>query len=170
MVIYKHIDNLKVTAEFSEDKKFRYKLEAIKTDRVDSDTKTVCVIMQNPSNANEKVAYKSVHFIENLIFDKNNKEFENVSKIIVVNQFAYVKTKDFKGGREFLGPENDEYIKSAINEADVILVAWGKSNKYDYRKVSINQMLRLTSNKKMYETISHPSMPSYNNILRDYTI
>ena len=169
MVIYKHIDNLKVTAKFSEDSKFRYKLEAIKTDRIDSDRKTVCVIMQNPSDANENVADKSVQFIEKLIFDEDYKEFENVCKIIVVNQFAYIRKKGFKGDYGAIGPENDKYVKSAINESNIILVAWGKSNSYRDRQEAINCKLRLTNNKKMYKTKKHPSRGFYKNFISDYT-
>lgn len=169
MVTYNHIDNLKVTAKFSDDNKFRYKLEAIKTDRIDSDRKTVCVIMQNPSDANENVADKSVQFIEKLIFNEDYKEFENVYKIIVVNQFAYIQKKDFKGDDGVIGSENDEYIKSAINESNIILVAWGKSNSYYDRQKAVNCMLRLTSNNKMYKTKSHPRVGSYKNFISAYT-
>lgn len=169
MAIYKHIDNLNVTAEFSKNNKFRYKLEAIKTDRTDSDRKIICVIMQNPSDADKNVADKSVQFIEKLIFNEDYKEFENVHKIIVVNQFAYVQKKDFKCDESFIGSKNDEKIKSAINESKIILVAWGKSNRYYDRQEAIKRMLRLTTNKKMYETKKHPSRGFYKNFTIDYT-
>jgi len=169
MVIYKHIGGLKITPKFSEDKKFRYKLEAIKIDRIGSDRKTVCVIMQNPSDANKNVADKSVQFIEKLIFNEDYKEFENVRKIIVVNQFADIQKKDFKGDDGVIDPENDKYIKSAINESNIILVAWGKSNSYYKRQESINGMLRLTRNKKMYKTKKHPSRGFYKNFISAYT-
>ncbi len=168
MSTYKHINNLEVRAEFSKDNKFRYKLEAIKTNGKDSDRKIICVIMQNPSEANENIADKSVQFIEKLIFNKGYKEFENVHKIIVVNRFAYVQKKDFKGGGSAIGPKNDKSIESAINESNIILIAWGKSNRYKERQEAVNRMLFLTSNKKMYKTKKHPSRGFYNNFISDY--
>ena len=125
--------------------------------------------MQNPSGANEDVADKSVQFIEKLIFNEGYKEFDNVQKIIVVNQFAQIQTKDFKGNDKTIDLKNDGHIKSAINESDIILVAWGKNNNYRDRQEAINCKLRLTNNKKMYKTKKHPSRGFYKNFISDYT-
>ena len=109
-------------------------------------------------------------FIEKLIFNEDYKEFENVCKIIVVNQFAYIQTNDFKGNDLTIGAENDRYIKSAINDSDIILIAWGIGNKYYDRQKAINTMLRLASNKKIYKTKSHPSRGNYKNFISTYTL
>ena len=167
--IYRHIDNVNVTPSFSDDGKFRYNLEVIKTDAQQTDSKTVCVIMQNPSYANKEVADKSVQFIEKLIFYKGYVEFDGVYKIIVVNQFALIQTKDFEGDDNTLDAENEKSIKSAINASDIILVAWGVNNKYKNMQKTINSMLRLVSNKKTYKTKSHPSRGDYKNFISDYT-
>ena len=166
---YKHIDGVDVTPIFSDDKKFRYKLEIIKTNPLKSDRKTVCVIMQNPSYANKNFADKSVQFIEKLIFCKDYEEFKDVYKILVVNQFAYIQTQDFKGNDKNIGVDNDRYIKSAINDSDIILIAWGKSNSYYDRQEVINCTLRSTSNKKMYKTKLHPRVGHYKNFISAYS-
>jgi len=165
---FMHIDNVEVIPSFSDDKKSRYKLEVIKTDALESDRKIVCVIMQNPSYANKEVADKSVQFVEKLIFYKDYAEFKGTYKIIVVNQFAHIQTNNFEGDDKTTCAKNDKYIKSAIEESDIILVAWGKSNKYYNRQKAINSMLRLASNKKVYKTKSHPSRGSYKNFISAY--
>jgi hypothetical protein len=166
---YKHIYNVKVTPIFSDDKKFRYSLEIIKTDALKSNIKTVCVIMQNPSYADKGVADKSVQFIEKLIFCKGYKEFDNVYKIIVVNQYAYIQTLDFEGEKIKIGINTDSHIKSAIDNSEIILIAWGSSNKYIDRQKTINSMINLANNKVSYKTKSHPSRGSYKNFISAYT-
>ena len=73
--------------------------------------------MQNPSVANVEIADKSVQFLEKLIFTKGYSEFRNVKKIIIVNQFAFIKTNDFNGSELHIGQKNDVHILEAIRES-----------------------------------------------------
>ena len=52
--------------------------------------------MQNPSHAGEDVAYKSVQFLEKVVFKTGLLEFEGVRRLIVANQFGYILTNDFE--------------------------------------------------------------------------
>ena len=157
--IYRHIDSLSVKCNFSDDRLYRYKLTATKQD-ASKHTKIVCVIMQNPSYANNDIADKSVNFLEQLIFESNFDYFNEVKKMIVVNQYAEIKTEDFIPNDNSIGKDNDNNIKQAINESDIIIVAWGASNKYSERKEFVHQLLRSTSNKKILKTKKHPSLGS----------
>ena len=168
---YNHIEDVEVTnAKFSNDKKFRYKLEIQLKDK--SDGEALCVIMQNPSYADKNIADKSVNFLEKLIFKKGYEEFSKIHKIIIVNQFAYIQTNDFSGSDEEIGKENDKIIEDCITEADVVLIAWGKSNSFKNRIDFVNSILRQEQNhnKKYYITKKHPSRGFYDNFVEEYNV
>ena len=152
-----HIQDVEVEAFFSECRSFRYKLSITKSKARGS--KTICVIMQNPSDADEEKADGTVKFLEELIFEKDYYEqFSQVNKIEIVNQFAYVQSSDFKGSDEKIGPENDTSVTESIERADIILVAWGRTNPYGERIEAINEIIkRNKSGKVLLEAIWHPS-------------
>lgn len=167
-MIFKHIDGVVSEAVFSPCGRYRYRLTV---DRFESPAeKVVCVIMQNPSVANADVADKSVQFIENLIFMKGYQEFDNVIRIIVVNQYALVQTNGFAGTDEHVGPENDRHIAQALDEADIVLAAWGSSNPYKDRQEVINTMLAARQVEALYKTKKHPSRGTYNDFVEPYGI
>ena len=126
--------------------------------------------MQNPSVANNKIADRSVKFLEKLIFTKGYNEFRNVKKIIIVNQFAFIQTTDFKGLESDIGEKNDGHILEAIRESDTVLIAWGRGNSYSERKTAINNMLAEHSGKTLLETNKHPSRGTYTNFVKAYSI
>ncbi len=167
-MIFQHIEGTSADAIFSSCNKYRYKL-TIQNDN-SSGSETVCVIMQNPSVANAEIADKSVQILEKLIFTKGYSEFSNVQKIIIVNQFALIKTKDFKGLESDIGEKNDEYILEAIRESDIILIAWGRGNRYSVRKEAVNNMLAEHFGKNLLETKKHPSRGYYTNFVKAYSI
>ena len=164
---FNHIENVTAKATFSDCRKYRYCLRVKKNDAIGN--KRVCVIMQNPSVANSDVADRSAQFLEKLIFLKGYSEFENVSEIIIVNQFAYVQTNDFNGSSSHIGPENDSYIQQAVESSDIILVAWGASNGYDERKIAINTIISKAQNKILLQTKAHPSRGTYVDFVTPYS-
>ena len=123
--------------------------------------------MQNPSVANENIADKSVQFLEKLIFEKGLPEFSNVSRCIVVNQFARVQTHNFKGEPEDLGKDNDLHIRQAIEESDIVIIAWGKNNPYESRQQAILDMLDSSTGKFIFRTRKHPSRGFYSDFVQD---
>ena len=165
---FEHLQHLNVSALFSKNGKFRYQLSISKKDT--KNDKTLCVIMKNPSIANELVADKSVQFLEKLIFEKNYPEFKDVNKIIVVNQFAFIQTNNFEGNDNEIGSENDYYVLKAINESQIILIAWGRSNTHIERKETILKFIRTQKNKKIYQTKKHPSRGFYSDFIEKYVI
>lgn len=167
---FEHIENVKAEATFSTDCRFRYLLVITKIG-IRKNVKTVCAIMENPSAANEEVADKSVQFLERLVFLTPYPQFKNVNKLIIVNQFAFIQTKGFTGTDDKIGSKNDMYIEKAIRKADIILVAWGKSNRYRQRKDIINRIISLSSaGKNIYQTKSHPSRGSFEDFILPYSI
>ena len=164
---FNHIQNVTAEAEFSKCGKYRYCLHVKKNDA--SGNKKVCVIMQNPSVANSEMADRSVQFLEKLIFLKEYLEFKGVNEIVIVNQFAYVQTNDFNGSSNHVGPENDSYIKEAVESSDIVLVAWGASNGYTERKIAINAIISAAKNKILLQTKAHPSRGTYVDFITPYS-
>lgn len=158
---YNHIDGLSVTAQFSEEdgKRYRYRLEAIKTD-APSTGKTVCLIMQNPSYADETVADRSVQFMEKMVFQNKHPVFKQARRLIVINQFALVQTSGFQGRDDDIGKRNDKEIEKALRESDIVILGWGSSNKFDLRKCVVFSWLKKMPDKEIYKTKVHPSRGS----------
>lgn len=168
IMIFRHIPGISAEAVFSECGKFRYKL--IIENTVSDGDKTVCAVMQNPSVANSDIADKSAQFLEKLIFKKDYIEFNDVNKIIIINQFAYVQTNDFDGSESHIGTENDTHIRQAVNTSDIVLIAWGTSNRHDGRKRVINSIINEFSSKVLLQTKAHPSRGTYVDFIKPYSI
>lgn len=166
-MVYRHIDAVKAAAVFSGCGRYRYRLDISLQTGSGNNGKTVCAILQNPSVANAEVADKSVQFLEKLIFSKGLEPFENVDKLIVVNQFALIQTNDFSGAD--IGDHNDQYIRDAIAESDIVLVAWGARNPYIQRKQVIEGFLKSCKGKKLLQGKSHPSRARYADYISDYS-
>ncbi|MEN8789875.1 MAG: DUF1643 domain-containing protein, partial [Flavobacteriaceae bacterium] len=157
-----------ISAEFSDCGKYRYLLSAINPECKGS--KTLSVIMQNPSEADETKADKSVQFLENLVFGKNYEAFRGVKKMIIVNQFAFIQTKGFIGTDERIGPRNDDTIRKAMWDSDIILIAWGKNNPYKDRQEEIMKFIWQCPDKIVLKTRKHPSRGFYTDFIRPMTL
>jgi hypothetical protein len=97
-VRFNHIPEITVTADFAEEngQQYRYRLDVALKNPPPANI-TACVIMMNPSYACVEHADKSVQFMERVVFLKELPEFADVGRLIVVNQFAKIQTKDFQG-------------------------------------------------------------------------
>jgi hypothetical protein len=166
-MIYKHIPEVHVRAEFSNCKKFRYQLTIENTKRTKGDS--LCVIMQNPSVANTEIADKSVQFLEKLIFEKEIELFENIKTITLVNQFAYIQTKDFKGASSKIGKENDSFIRQVLEDSDIVIVAWGKTNPFLKRQEDILRIVNSFEDKTVLMTKKHPSRGTYQDFIMPFS-
>src|SRR5579864_1265667 len=110
---YLHIPGVQVTAQFSRDRQFRYRLDISLPDHSPAH-ETACVVMMNPSYASETVADKSVQFMEKNVFLRGLPEFSRVRRLIVVNQFARIQTNGFQGEPHEIGPRNNAAIKKVL--------------------------------------------------------
>ena len=162
--MYRHIDNVRVEPpDFACEQgvRYRYRLEITKHGASRS-PKTACVVMQNPSCAGKDIADRSVKFLEKVVFGKQQQAFDGVERLLIVNQFARVQTKTSALNRKFgcdsdIGVRNNEAIKSALEEAQVIVIAWGKSNKFKKRQEYVYALLRPMTDKQLYRTRYHPA-------------
>ena len=168
-MIFKHIDSVKVNAQFSSEGELRYRnrLEITLKDAA-STGKTVCAVMQNPSYAGEDLADKSVQFLEKVIFKKSLPEFDGVSRLIVVNQFACIQTNNFEGLPHQIGEHNDAAIRTALNECDIVVLAWGSSNRFEERKAFVLTHLSEMKHKTLLRTKMHPSRGRYDGFIQPY--
>ncbi len=166
---YEHIDGVEVIAQFSQEgeQRFRNRLEIDMTD-TPLTGKTVCAVMQNPSYAGEDVADKSVQFMEKVVFKKGLPEFEGVRRLIVVNQFAYIQTNDFEGLPNQIGEHNDAAIKAALDECDIVVLAWGSSNRFVERKAFVYRLLEGMKQKTLLKTRMYPSRGRYDQFIQSY--
>jgi hypothetical protein len=122
--------------------------------------------MQNPSYANEQTADKSVQFMEKIVFQKNLPEFADVRRLIIVNQFAYVKTNDFQGLPHEIGSENNAAIQEALKESDIIILAWGVGNRFKERQVFVRDLICQMVGRRIFETKKHPSRAGYKDFIQ----
>ena len=164
-MIYKHIDGVKVSAQFSKNRKYRHRLEIVLQAKGRLG-KTVCVVMQNPSYAGEDVADKSVQFMEKVVFLKGLPEFCNVRRLIVVNQFAYIETNNFEGRPDQIGAKNNIAIESALKEADIIILGWGSGNKFKDRQDFVINLLKQLKGKQLFKTKMHPTRGKYEGFIQ----
>jgi len=166
---YLHRPGLAINTEFSREEipLFRYRLEATRH-KASSRMKTVCAVMQNPSYACSEKADRSVQTLERVIFEREIDEFAGVDRLVVVNQFAFIQTNDFAGTDDQIGEHNDAAITRAVHESDIILLAWGKANKFKQRQERILQIIFSHAGKTVLQTSRHPSRVVYDGFIQKY--
>jgi len=71
-------------------------------------------------------------------------ERENMGGIEVVNLFAFRATdpKDMKAAADPIGPENDIVIRQALEDAEMVVCAWGNHGVYQGRSQAVLQLIR----------------------------
>ena len=126
--------------------------------------------MQNPSYSVEYVADKSVQFLEKVVFKKGLPEFEGVRRLIVVNQFAYIQTKDFECLPHQIGELNYAAIKAALDVSDIVVLAWGSSNRLEARKAFVHGLLGGMKQKTLLQTKMHPSRGRYDGFIQPFRV
>ena len=136
-----------IEAVFSEDMKYRYRLSIPFADEP-SRTKTLTVILKNPSSADAMRADKTVQNVEKVVY----KSFTDVGRIEVLNLFALRGTypKDimeaYVAGINIIGKENNSAFAQALMNSHYIVIAWGgaspiRSSLYDARVDDVMNMI-----------------------------
>lgn len=153
-----HIKGITTKADFAQENgvEYRYRLEITKVG-ASLTPQTVCFIMQNPSNAGEREADKSVQFLEKNVFEMNLPEFKDIERLVIVNQYARIQTNSFLGLPSDIGLRNDEAIREAIRDSDIVVIAWGSSNRFEGRKRFVLDLINKSTSKTIYKTKMHPS-------------
>lgn len=163
-----HRSGLVIETDFSNENPpvFRYRLSATMVGAC-STPKTLCAIMQNPSEACVEFADRSVQVLERVVFEKDFEELRDIERLIIVNQFAFIQKRDFVGSREQIGPQNNAAIDKAIRQSKIILIAWGKNNMFVQRQNEILEMIRCHEGKRILQTSRHPSKVIYSGFIQE---
>lgn len=107
-----------IEARFSNDRLHRYSLKIPFLERTTG--KLLCIVGQNPSEANEINADKTIHYLENFVF-KNLPEYDG---IVMLN--LYTRMDKYKDKNEVLDDRSDEKFKSALTKGSDVLLIIGK--------------------------------------------
>ncbi len=134
MPVFRHSDQVDLTsiiATFSEDRKHRFSLHIPLTSREGS--RTLCVIGQNPSDADEKFADKTIQYLERLVSTR----LPDYRAIVMLNLYTRVDKHKEHSDVDF-GPVNwlDPIRQAARDHSDFLLV-YGKPSRqgaYDFPK------------------------------------
>lgn len=122
-------------AYISDDGLYRYNLVR---DKGDTNSQAVLFIMLNPSVADHQIDDSTIRrclgFADRLACDYME----------VVNLFAFRATdpKDMKAAEDPVGPDNDAVIREALEEADVVICAWGAHGSYQGRDKVVLDIVR----------------------------
>jgi hypothetical protein len=125
---YRYKDYVKITNIDGDDKEYRYLLEA-DLDGGD-ESKCALAIMQNPSKATHEVSDQTVSRVLEVMHNSG------YGKVVIANLIPFYAT-DSATIREKSKNEvekykvNDDKIKSKIDKATKIFVAWGGCNSFD---------------------------------------
>lgn len=120
-------------AFFDRSQRYRYSLHR----RFATGEGTITMIMLNPSTADAH--YNDPTITRCIRFAHSN----GFRELIVVNLFAFRATVpcDLKGAKNPIGKENDAFIKNAVDNAAVTLVAWGNHGHFCRRDEDVLKML-----------------------------
>lgn len=150
---YSEVDIQSIRADFSPDRLFRYTLEMhYRTDLLDGNrSKTMTVILKNPSSADEKRSDSTIRKVETFVW----KQFPDVRFLRILNIFAYRATDAVEVNQRLrsmdemavVGADNDAYFKSTLKDSDYVICAWGgpsgiDSNGYTSRIASVKEIIR----------------------------
>lgn len=153
---FNRVDVESIKAVFSDDMKYRYRL-SIPFIYEPSRTKTLAVILKNPSSADAIKADKTVQNVEKVVY----KAFADVGRIEVLNLFALRGTypKDvmeaYLDGIDIVGEENNNAFSQALMQSDYMVIAWGgaspiRSSVYDLRVDTVLTMIHTRTSHKIY--------------------
>lgn len=165
-----HRDDAAGSAVISACGYYRYRLERT----LPAGSGTMVWLMLNPSTADaeqdDPTIRKCLGFAQALGF----------ARIVVVNLFAWRSTDPagLADARDPVGPENDDAIRAAVREADVVVCAWGAHGaRFVARVQHVRRLLQdagvhpvcygLTKGKRPQP--KHPLMLAYTTPLEPYT-
>lgn len=116
---FSHVDLPSVRSCFFADRSHRaYLIVPFQGDRGD---KTLCVVGQNPSAADEKEADKTIRYLEELVFSK----FKEYRQIAVLNLYSQVDTWKSLSSNP-LHPECSKIFLDIVNKESDFLMVYGK--------------------------------------------
>lgn len=121
-------------AVLSDDKLYRYRLTRRWSGMLD---RPVCFCLLNPSTADAKQDDQTIRVCRGFA------KLWGFGSMIVVNLYAFRATrpKAMWSAEGPVGPDNDQYILGAAQEAEQVIVAWGASMPKDLRCAAVAALL-----------------------------
>lgn len=159
-------DTIKCESIFNDERTHRFWWKRV----WDAKKPIACVIMLNACIADTVIMDMSTFLTVNAIV-----ALEDYGGVIIVNLFSKLTSKlNFRwNGIEDLNlPENDDYIKKAAEESEVVILAWGKgaSNNHSIEERAVDVINLLDALKPKMRVITdgektglHPLTPSIRN-------
>ena len=159
-------DTIKCESIFDDERTHRFWWKRV----WDAKKPIACVIMLNACIADTVIMDMSTFLTVNAIV-----ALEDYGGVIIVNLFSKLTTKlNFKwnGVEDYNLPENDNYIKKAAEESDIVVLAWGKgaanTNSIEERAIDVINLLDAHKSKMrvIYDGEKagvHPLTPSVRN-------
>jgi hypothetical protein len=144
-----------IEANFTTDELHRSSLIIPFLDRTGN--RKLCIVGQNPSNANELVADKTLHYIERYVFEK----LPQYSSIVMLNLFSRVDTNKSKT-RDLVRLECERHFENKITENDDFLIIWGaikNQGPYNFKEKANSLKRRLTDKNVFKIDIGKPYAP-----------
>jgi hypothetical protein len=150
---YSEVDIHSIRADFSPDRLFRYTLEMnYKEDLLNRNrSKTITVILKNPSSADEKRSDATIRKVETYVW----KNFPDVRNLRILNIFAFRATDAVEVNERLksmddlsvVGTENDSFFKSTLINSDYVICAWGGPSgiditRYTSRIMNVKSLIR----------------------------
>jgi len=158
---FEEIDIESIRADFSPDRLFRYTLEMnYRVGLLDQDrSKTMTVILKNPSSADEKRSDSTIRKVETYVW----KHFPDVRYLHILNLFAFRATEAIEVNERFqslneivvIGAENDSFFRSTLAKTDYMICAWGGPSGIDITRYAS----RITTVRNLIR--DHFSRPAY---------
>ena len=186
---YSEVDIQSIRADFSPDRLFRYTLEMnYKADLLSQDrTKTMTVILKNPSSADEKRSDSTIRKVETYVW----KQFPDVRYLRILNIFAFRATDAVEVNERLLsldelavtGTDNNTFFKLTLAQTDYVICAWGGPSgidvtRYASRVTTVKSLIWETHAGPVYQVCGrqetkeplHGLMWGYNYELKPFTI
>jgi hypothetical protein len=121
------VNDEKIIASFTSDKKHRIYLEIPFINREGNNT--LCIIGQNPSDADEKIADDTAYYLERFVFEK----LPQYSKIILLNLYSRIdKSKNYSD--DLIRDECELKFEEIIKENSDFLIIYGVLENQDSYK------------------------------------
>ena len=159
-------DTIKCESIFNDERTHRFWWKRV----WDSKKPIACVIMLNACVADNVIMDTSTYLVVN-----NVANLEDYGGVIIVNLFSKLTSKlnfRWNGIEDYNMPENDNYIKKAAEESEIVVLAWGKgvanNNSIEERAIDVINLLDAHKSKMrvIYDGEKagiHPLTPSVRN-------
>jgi len=124
---FSKIDQQNIKVKFSDDRKHRFYLELPFANKIEGNA--LCIIGQNPSSANARIADKTINYIERYVYEK----LPQYSKIIILNLYSRVDTKKTETS-DLIREESYLHLNEIISNNTDFLIIYGKlDDKGEYK-------------------------------------